>query len=98
MSKTQKKEIYDKKLCKYLDTYDRAFLVHADNVGSKQFQLIRAALRPDSVVLMGKNTMMRRSIMAYAERTGRTEWLKLRELLIGNVGVVFTKVLPTEYR
>ena len=33
---------YDAKLCEYLDTYDRAFLVHADNVGSKQFMDIRA--------------------------------------------------------
>lgn len=33
---------YDAKLCDLMDTYDRAFLVHADNVGSKQFMDIRA--------------------------------------------------------
>ena len=33
---------YDAKLCEFMDTYDRAFLVHADNVGSKQFMDIRA--------------------------------------------------------
>jgi hypothetical protein len=33
---------YDAKLCSMMDTYDRAFLVHADNVGSKQFMDIRA--------------------------------------------------------
>ena len=32
---------YDEKLCHLLDTYDKLFLVHADNVGSKQFQDIR---------------------------------------------------------
>ena len=32
---------YDVKLCKLLDTYDKAFLVHADNVGSRQFMDIR---------------------------------------------------------
>lgn len=32
---------YDKKLCDFLDEYDTAFLVHADNVGSKQFMDIR---------------------------------------------------------
>lgn len=32
---------YDEKLCNLLDTYDKLFLVHADNVGSKQFQDIR---------------------------------------------------------
>lgn len=32
---------YDKRLCEYLDEYDTALLVHADNVGSKQFMDIR---------------------------------------------------------
>lgn len=36
---------YDAKLCEMMDTYDRAFLVHADNVGSKQFMDIRAVSR-----------------------------------------------------
>lgn len=36
---------YDAKLRSYLEEYDKAFLVHADNVGSKQFMDIRA-VRP----------------------------------------------------
>ena len=32
---------YDKKLRDFLSIYDRAFIVAADNVGSKQFQDIR---------------------------------------------------------
>jgi large subunit ribosomal protein LP0 len=39
---------------------------------------------------MGKNTMMKRSIKEHSKRTGRTEWLALSELLVGNVGVIFT--------
>ena len=37
---------YDAKLCGYLEEYDRAFIVHADNVGSKQFMDIRAVRSP----------------------------------------------------
>ena len=33
---------YDAKLCELLDTHTKLFLVHADNVGSKQFMDIRA--------------------------------------------------------
>ena len=33
---------YHTRLCEYLNTYERAFIVHADNVGSKQFSDIRA--------------------------------------------------------
>lgn len=33
---------YHARLCEYLNTFDKAFIVGADNVGSKQFQDIRA--------------------------------------------------------
>ena len=32
---------YDEKLCGLLENYDKCFIVHADNVGSKQFMDIR---------------------------------------------------------
>jgi len=86
-----KKEKYDARLCDFMDTYDRAFLVHADNVGSKQFMDIRAAIRDHSKILMGKNTMMRRSIRLYCERTGNDQWLQLLDHMVGNVGLIFTK-------
>lgn len=32
---------YDEKLCGLLEGYDKCFVVHADNVGSRQFMDIR---------------------------------------------------------
>jgi large subunit ribosomal protein LP0 len=90
-TKLEKKEAYHNRLCDYLNTYDKAFVVHADNVGSKQMSDIRAALRPDSIILMGKNTMMKRSIRLYCEETGNDQWAPLLDELVGNVGLVFTK-------
>jgi len=90
-SKLEKKEEYHRRVCELLSTHDRAFLVHADNVGSKQFADIRAGLRPDSVILMGKNTMMKRSIKLYCEEKEDDTWMPLYEKLVGNVGIVFTK-------
>ncbi|KAL0452748.1 UNVERIFIED_CONTAM: 60S acidic ribosomal protein P0 [Sesamum latifolium] len=40
---------------------------------------------------MGKNTMMKRSIRIHAEKTGNTDILNLIPLLVGNVGLIFTK-------
>jgi large subunit ribosomal protein LP0 len=37
----KQKQLYNDKFCKLLDTHDKAFLVHADNVGSRQFMDIR---------------------------------------------------------
>ena len=36
------KQVYNDELCKLLDEHERAFLVHADNVGSRQFMDIRS--------------------------------------------------------
>lgn len=91
MTKKEKKEKYDARLCEFLVEYDKCFIVHADNVGSKQFMNIRKGLRPNSVILMGKNTMMKRSIDLFCERSQNDNWQPIIKHLKGNVGLVFTK-------
>lgn len=49
-------------------------------------------LREHSVVLMGKNTLMKRCIRLYAERTQEEKWNVLLDVLVGNVGIIFTNV------
>lgn len=93
----QKKK-YEAKFVSYLQEYDKALLVSCDNVGSKQFQDIRRALRPDSVILMGKNTMMKRCLRVYMDKTGDTKWEPLLSVLKGNVGILFTKRNLAEVR
>jgi len=90
-TKAQKKQAYDKKLCSLLDEYSQVLIAVADNVGSNQLQNIRKGLRGDSVVLMGKNTLIRRCIKFHAEATGNQNYLNLLPLLVGNVGLIFTK-------
>merc|ERR1711879_115561 len=58
---------YFTKIIQLLDEYPKCFLVEADNVGSKQMQQIRIALRGHAVVLMGKNTMMRKAIRGHLQ-------------------------------
>jgi len=91
ISKADKKIAYDQKLCQLLDDYTQVLISAADNVGSNQLQNIRHGLRGDSVILMGKNTMMKRSIRMHSEKTGNTAYLNLIPLLVGNVGLIFTK-------
>jgi len=90
-TKAEKKIVYDSKLCQLLNEYPQILIVAADNVGSTQLQNIRKGLRGDSVVLMGKNTMMKRSVKLHAEKTGNKNFLSLIPLLQGNVGLIFTK-------
>lgn len=87
---------YFTKLVQYLDEYPKCFIVGADNVGSKQMQQIRIGLRGTAVVLMGKNTMMRKAIRGHIENNPALE--KLLAHIRGNVGFVFTSGDLSEVR
>lgn len=79
---------YFVRLGQCLDSYQKCFLVNADNVGSKQMQQIRASLRGKAEILMGKNTMMRKAIRGMLEQNPDLE--KLLPHIVENVGFVFT--------
>lgn len=86
----QRKQEYFGKMEGLLDAYSRIFIVSCDNVGSKQFQQIRMALRGESVVLMGKNTMMRKVVSAYLAKNPGHPYEMLLPKIMGNIGFVFT--------
>ncbi|SAL99860.1 hypothetical protein [Absidia glauca] len=65
MSKREAKENYFLRLKEYLDTYSSIFIVNVDNVSSNQMHQIRHSLRGEGVVLMGKNTMVRRALKTF---------------------------------
>lgn len=73
------------------DEYNKIVVVSANNVGSKQMQQIRIALRGSAVILMGKNTMMRKIIREYVEEKGGEHPITaLTPLISGNIGLIFT--------
>jgi len=94
--KTTWKANYFTKLVQYMEEYPKCFIVGADNVGSKQMQQIRIGLRGTAVVLMGKNTMMRKAIKGHLENNPALE--KILPHVRGNVGFVFTSGELTEVR
>jgi len=83
------KSNYFLKLIKFIEDYPKCFIVGVDNVGSKQMQEIRIALRGKGEVLMGKNTMIRKAIRGHLQKNPALE--KLLPYVVGNVGFVFTK-------
>jgi len=81
------KASYFERILALFEEYPKCFLVGVDNVGSKQMQEIRQAMRGHGEILMGKNTMIRKAI-----RDNLTDSpLKLMPYIVGNVGFVFTK-------
>lgn len=83
-----KKQEYFNRLVNLLDTYTKAFIVVADNVGSNHMQKIRSALRGKAVLLMGKNTMIRKAIRGHIQNNPNIE--AFLPYIRGNIGFVFT--------
>ncbi|KAI6155739.1 60S acidic ribosomal protein P0 [Pisolithus tinctorius] len=83
------KELYFQKLRNLISKYPSIFIVNVDNVGSNQMHQIRVALRNKGVVLMGKNTMVRRALRSILSEFPQFE--KLLPHVKGNIGFVFTE-------
>ncbi|KAJ4523377.1 ribosomal protein P0 (A0) (L10E) [Exophiala dermatitidis] len=86
--KSGSKSVYFDKLKTLLDEYKSIFIVGVDNVSSQQMHEIRKALRGDAVVLMGKNTMVRRALKGFV--ADNPEYERLLPHVKGNVGFIFT--------
>lgn len=90
--KTNTKSAYFDKLKTLLEEYNSIFIVQVDNVSSQQMHKIRKSLRGEGdvkgIVLMGKNTMVRRAIKGFISEF--PEYERLLPHVKGNVGFIFT--------
>ncbi|GMM30146.1 ribosomal protein P0 [Martiniozyma asiatica (nom. inval.)] len=84
----EKKETYFAKLKQLMEEYKSVFIVGVDNVSSQQMHETRKSLRNDAVILMGKNTMVRRALRTFVDEFPQYE--SLLPLIRGNIGFIFT--------
>jgi len=87
--KSQRKQTYYARLQKLLKDYNKILLVSADNIGSFHLQKIRQSIRKEAVILMGKNTMIRKAMRQHASEHPEIE--PLIPHVYGNIGLVFVK-------
>jgi large subunit ribosomal protein LP0 len=83
-----RKTAYWGKLNAALDEYKNMLIIGVDFVGSTQMQQIRQTLRGKGIVLMGKNTIIRKVLRERAEKN--PAWESLIPYIFGNIGFVFT--------
>jgi large subunit ribosomal protein LP0 len=88
MGGSKNKAGYFDKLKSLLEEYKSIFIVSVDNVSSQQMHEIRHSLRGEGVVLMGKNTMVRRALRTFL--VDSPEYERLLPFVKGNIGFVFT--------
>ncbi|CAK8995853.1 60S acidic ribosomal protein P0 (60S ribosomal protein L10E) [Durusdinium trenchii] len=82
--------VYFQRAKDLFEEYRKILIVGANNVGSKQMQQIRAALRGKAVVLMGKNTMMRCILKEVVGDDMNHPLQQLIPEVVGNIGFIYT--------
>lgn len=92
----ERKAIYYDKLVKALDEYPSVLLINVDFVGSNQIQQVRLAIRGRAIMLMGKNTLIRKVIRERMVDNPKLECLLPR--IVGNMGFIFCKENLNELR
>ncbi|KAK2942170.1 putative 60S acidic ribosomal protein P0 [Blattamonas nauphoetae] len=86
-SKQGNKAVYFERVKALFQEYKRVMVVNVDNISSSLMQKNRQALRGKAVILMGKNTLIRRCIK---EITNIPGIVYLSNALKLNVGLIFT--------
>jgi len=85
--KKQRKNAYWAKLETAMTTYNNILIITVDFVGSRQMQTVRAAIRGQGTIIMGKNTIMRKVIRDNSVK--KPDLLNLLPLIYGNMGMIF---------
>jgi len=88
-AKLIRKNAYMAKLVNLVETKPTCLIVEIDNVGSKQMQQIRMALRGKATLLMGKNTMIRTALRNRIAETEDEGMQALLDNVQGNMGFIF---------
>jgi len=88
-AKLAKKQEYFDKLVDLCVNTPKALIVNVNHVASKQMQDIRMELRGKAVVLMGKNTMIRKALALGHEQHPDAGLDALRGVMKGNLGFIF---------
>eukprot|EP01108_Squamamoeba_japonica_P010233 TRINITY_DN989_c0_g1_i1.p1 TRINITY_DN989_c0_g1~~TRINITY_DN989_c0_g1_i1.p1 ORF type:complete len:320 (+),score=205.04 TRINITY_DN989_c0_g1_i1:150-1109(+) len=88
--KVARKQAYFQRVQALFDEFPQAFIVTVDNVAASQLSHIRKLLRPfNAVILMGKNTLIRRAMRDHVPSNPKIECLL--SLIKGNIGFVLCK-------
>jgi len=84
----KKKQLYKERVVKYFEEYKNFFIVGVSNVGSNQMQKIRIALRGKAVLLMGKNSVIRKVVRELTQKNPKLAGVL--SYLTGTIGIIFT--------
>ncbi|MFX0170001.1 MAG: 50S ribosomal protein L10 [Candidatus Hodarchaeota archaeon] len=77
-----------------LEKYDYISLMRTEQIGSKQLQAIKKAIRPQAIITMSRNTLMIRAVEEAAKKKKNLD--KLLPYIEGTIAFAFSTVSPFE--
>jgi len=83
-----------KLLLSLLEQYEFVAILRTEQIGSKQFQIIKKALRPKAIIHMARNSLMERALKIASEKRKGLE--KLIPYVEGSCAFAFTNISPFE--
>lgn len=83
-----------KLLLSLFEKYEFVAILRTEQIGSKQFQIIKKALRPKAIIHMARNTLMERALKTASEKRKGLE--KLIPFVEGSCAFAFTNISPFE--
>jgi large subunit ribosomal protein L10 len=81
-------------LVSLFEKYEFVALLRTEQIGSKQFQIIKKALRPKAIIHMARNTLMERALKIAAEKRKGLD--ALIPHVEGSCAFAFTNISPFE--
>jgi len=89
LNQLEKKTLYYERFNYLFSEYSRIVLVNIDNISSNQFKKCRKALGKDSILILGKNKIIKKVLKEHIKHNQDLNALLPR--LTGNIGFIFTK-------
>jgi len=90
LNQLEKKTLYFERFNQLFSHYSRIVLVNIQNISSNQFKKCRKALGKDSILILGKNKIVKKVLKEHTKK--KPELAELFQYLSGNVGFIFTTI------
>ena len=87
-----KKTLFFERFNYLFSEYSRIVLVNIENICSNQLKKCRKALGEDSILILGKNKIIKKVLKEHIKK--KPDLAKLIPYLSGNIGFIFTKLKP----
>jgi large subunit ribosomal protein LP0 len=96
VTQIEKKALYFERFSYLFSEYSRIIIVNTENICSNQFKKCRKALGKDSILILGKNKVIKKVLNEHIKK--KPELVSLLPHLSGNLGFIFTKADPLQIK